>query len=107
MVGASESSSHRTVRPVARLRGEVRVPGDKSISHRAILQNAIADGEAHVENLGLGDDVRSSMAGMRALGVDIEETGPNACTIRGGGSLREPNDVLFVGNSGTTTRLLS
>jgi 3-phosphoshikimate 1-carboxyvinyltransferase len=106
-LSAPDGPAVRTVRPVRRLRGEVRVPGDKSISHRAILQNAIADGEAHVENLGLGDDVRSSMASMRALGVEIDETGPNACTIRGAGSLREPDDVLYVGNSGTTTRLLS
>ncbi len=102
------AAAHRTVTSARQLRGEVNVPGDKSISHRAILQNAIADGVAHVENLGLGDDVRSSIGAMRALGVEISEKGPNACTIKGGGArLREPSDVLFVGNSGTTTRLLS
>jgi len=108
-MSALAQTGARTVRPVRRLRGEVAVPGDKSISHRAILQNAIAAGEARVDNLGLGEDVRSSIAAMRSLGVDITETGPNACTIRGAGSggLREPGDVLFVGNSGTTTRLLS
>lgn len=95
-------------KPVA-LRGELRVPGDKSISHRAILHNAIAEGDARVQNLGPGDDVRSTIACMRALGVEIEEIGPQACIVHGRGAqgLREANDVMDAGNSGTTARLLA
>jgi 3-phosphoshikimate 1-carboxyvinyltransferase len=91
------------------LRGTIHVPGDKSISHRAILHNAIAHGTAHVENLGPGDDIRSSMACMRALGVEIEETGPNACLVHGAGpgGLQEPGNIIDAGNSGTTTRLIA
>jgi 3-phosphoshikimate 1-carboxyvinyltransferase len=91
------------------LRGRIRVPGDKSISHRAVLHNAIARGTARVENLGPGDDIRSSMSCMRALGVEIEETGPHACRVHGAGGagLREAGDVIDAGNSGTTTRLMA
>lgn len=93
----------------AALRGEVRVPGDKSISHRAILHNAIAQGDARAQNLGPGDDVRSTIACMRALGVEIEEIDPQACIVHGRGAegLREADDVMDAGNSGTTARLLS
>ncbi|HZT06692.1 MAG TPA: 3-phosphoshikimate 1-carboxyvinyltransferase [Chloroflexota bacterium] len=103
------SASSRVVSPARSLRGEISVPGDKSISHRAILHNAIASGDARVENLGLGDDVRSSIASVRMLGVAVTETGPNACIVHGHGprGLHEPDDVLDVGNSGTTTRLLA
>jgi 3-phosphoshikimate 1-carboxyvinyltransferase len=91
------------------LRGRIRVPGDKSISHRAILHNAIAEGTARVENLGPGDDIHSSISCMRALGVEIEEIGPNACLVHGPGKagLREPGEVIDAGNSGTTTRLIA
>lgn len=89
------------------LRGRICVPGDKSISHRAILHNAIARGSARVENLGPGDDIRSSIGCMRALGVEIEETAPDAVVVHGRGSLAEPADILNAGNSGTTTRLLA
>jgi 3-phosphoshikimate 1-carboxyvinyltransferase len=85
------------------------VPGDKSISHRAILHNAIAEGEARIENLGPGDDVRTSAACMRALGVDIQEIDRCTYVVRGRGpsGLAEPDDVLDAGNSGTTARLLT
>jgi 3-phosphoshikimate 1-carboxyvinyltransferase len=91
------------------LRGRIRVPGDKSISHRAILHNAIAQGTARIENLGPGDDIRSSISCMQALGVAIEEAGPNACIVHGVGQsgLCEPGDVIDAGNSGTTTRLIT
>ena len=85
------------------------MPGDKSISHRAVLHNAIAQGDARISNLGLGDDVRTSIACMRALGVAIDDAGANAYVIHGRGSegLREPPNVLDAGNSGTTARLLT
>src|SRR5437867_475713 len=108
MIEPALAGEHRVSRPRA-LRGTVRVPGDKSISHRAILHNAIAQGVANVNNLGPGEDVRSSMRCLRALGVEIEETGPLSCRVHGRGlqGLIEPDDVLDAGNSGTTTRLLS
>ncbi len=100
--------AHQISRPRA-LRGNIRVPGDKSISHRAILHNAIATGTARVENLGPGDDIRSSISCMRALGVTVEDTGPLGCRVHGAGpaGLHEPGDVIDAGNSGTTTRLLA
>lgn len=105
---APESGARVVTRP-GRLAGEIRVPGDKSISHRAILHNLIAEGTAHIENLGPGDDIRSSLGCARALGAEIQELSARACLIRapGPGRLREPEDVLDAGNSGTTVRLLA
>lgn len=99
----------RTVSRPRRLAGEIRVPGDKSISHRAILHNLIAQGTARVENLGPGDDIRSSLACARALGAQVEELADGAVSICSpeAGTLQEPDDVLDAGNSGTTTRLLA
>ncbi|HEY8691922.1 MAG TPA: 3-phosphoshikimate 1-carboxyvinyltransferase [Chloroflexota bacterium] len=87
---------------------ELTVPGDKSISHRAILMNAIASGEAEIRNLGPGADVRSSIACVRQLGVDVEQRG-EIFRVYGQGldGLRESRPSLDCGNSGTTTRLLS
>lgn len=84
------------------------MPGDKSISHRAVLHNAIAEGTARITNLGPGADVHSSIACIRALGVEIPEVDSNAYEVHGcGGQLSEPDDVLDAGNSGTTARLLA
>jgi len=87
---------------------ELTVPGDKSISHRAILMNAIASGEAEIRNLGPGADVRSSIGCVRQLGVDVEQRG-EVFRVYGQGldGLRESRPPLDCGNSGTTTRLLS
>ncbi len=100
---------HRLVHPAKRLRGELRVPGDKSISHRALLLNAIAEGEAIISNLGPGADCTSTMRCLKALGVDLEVRPDGTIRIVGGGfrGLREAEDVLDAGNSGTTTRLLT
>jgi 3-phosphoshikimate 1-carboxyvinyltransferase len=96
------------VRPARALAGELVVPGDKSVSHRALLLNAIADGAARVRGLGPGADVRSTERCLQALGVTIEPDGPDARVVRGAGlrGLREPEDVLDAGNSGTTMRLM-
>ena len=102
----------RTVRGGARLEATVVPPGDKSISHRAALLNAISDGQAVVTNFCVGDD-RSSMLGcLRGLGVEISESvqnGVETFTINGKGmdGLAEPSDYLYSGNSGTTMRLVS
>ncbi len=87
---------------------ELTVPGDKSISHRAVLLNAIATGEARLTNLGPGADVHSSMGCMRQLGVEVEELN-GAVLVVGEGldGLRESRPPLDCGNSGTTTRLIS
>jgi 3-phosphoshikimate 1-carboxyvinyltransferase len=84
------------------------VPGDKSISHRAVLLNAIATGEADLRNLGPGADVRSSIGCMRQLAVEIDQRG-DVFRVFGEGldGLRESRPPLDCGNSGTTARLLS
>ncbi|MHB1006651.1 MAG: 3-phosphoshikimate 1-carboxyvinyltransferase [Chloroflexota bacterium] len=102
----------RTVRPVGAVRGELRVPGDKSISHRAAIFNAIARGTARVDGFLPGADCLSTLACLRALGVQIEQTpAPDgralALVVHGRPLLSEPGDVLDAGNSGTTMRLLS
>lgn len=95
-----------TVRRPRRLRGDVTPPGDKSISHRAAIFNAIADGEARVENYGTGADLASTLRVLRGLGTQIERHDDGAFTVRGG-ILSEPSDILNTGNSGTTTRLMA
>ena len=95
-----------TVRHPRRLRGDVIPPGDKSISHRAAIFNAIADGEARVENYGTGADLASTLRVLRGLGTEIERHDDGAFTVRGG-ILSEPTDILNTGNSGTTTRLMA
>lgn len=90
------------------LRGELRVPADKSISHRAVILGALARGESLVKNLSNGEDVKSTIRCMRQFGVEIIQE-PGITRIRGNGfaGLTEPEDVLNCGNSGTTMRLLS
>jgi 3-phosphoshikimate 1-carboxyvinyltransferase len=88
------------------LRGKVSVPGDKSISHRALLFGALADGVVEISGLGLGGDNASTMVALRALGVSIDRAGTNAC-VQGVGlaGLHEAASPLDCGNSGTTMRL--
>jgi 3-phosphoshikimate 1-carboxyvinyltransferase len=96
------------VRAALRLEGEVRLPGDKSISHRALLLNAVADGPARIGGLSGGADVASTAACLRALGVDLEvEAGTARVAGRGLDGLRAPDGPLDCGNSGTTMRLLA
>lgn len=95
-----------TVRRPRRLRGDVTPPGDKSISHRAAIFNAIADGEARVENYGTGADLASTLRVLRGLGTQIDRHDDGAFTVHGG-ILAEPSDILNTGNSGTTTRLMA
>lgn len=93
-----------------RIRAEIHVPPDKSISHRWLIFNAIADGEARAENLLQSEDVRSTQRCLEALGVTIDwPEGQANARIQGMGlhGLFESDDVLDCGNSGTTMRLLS
>lgn len=87
------------------LQGEAEVPGDKSISHRALIFTALAEGTCRLEGLADGADVRSTAACLRALGVRIDDDG----TVHGVGlhGLRTPAEPLDCGNSGTTMRLLA
>jgi len=97
-------------RPVSgvSLNGRLRVPGDKSISHRALMLGAIAQGETTIEGLLLGEDPRSTAACFSALGAEISELNTEQVRVRGIGlgQLQEPADVLNAGNSGTTLRLM-
>lgn len=90
------------------LRGEIRVPGDKSISHRAIMFGSLAEGTTEVTNFLQGADCLSTIECFRKLGIEIENDG-KTIRIHGKGldGLREPSSVLDAGNSGTTTRLIS
>ena len=91
------------------LRGAVRVPGDKSISHRALLFGAIAEGETRIEGLLPAEDPLSTAACLRAMGVDVSPIrAGEPVTVQGVGldGLREPDTILDCGNSGTTMRLL-
>ncbi|MGD9741215.1 MAG: 3-phosphoshikimate 1-carboxyvinyltransferase [Dongiaceae bacterium] len=90
------------------IRGRVRVPGDKSISHRALMLGALAVGETRIEGLLEGEDVLRTAAAMRALGATVTQDGKGRWRVagRGIGGLAEPADVIDMGNAGTGTRLL-
>lgn len=96
-------------RPAAPLSGSIAVPGDKSISHRALMFGALAIGETRIQGLLEGEDVLRTAAAMRALGAEVIQDGPGAWRVagRGVGGLTEPADVLDMGNSGTAARLLA
>jgi 3-phosphoshikimate 1-carboxyvinyltransferase len=92
----------------APLRGAVEVPGDKSISHRALILAALGEGRARVTGLNPGDDVRATADALRALGVALAEGGDDTEAVvdgKGWGGLREADDVVDARNSGTTIRL--
>lgn len=94
--------------PGAPLKGRMRVPGDKSISHRAIMLSALAVGESQVTGLLEGEDVLATAAAMRAMGARVERRAPGEWSVNGVGvgSLLQPQAALDMGNSGTSTRLL-
>jgi len=95
-------------RPAAPLSGRLGVPGDKSISHRALMFGALAVGTTEITGLLEGEDVLRTAAAMRALGAEVERLGEGRWRVagRGIGGLVEPADVLDMGNSGTAARLL-
>jgi 3-phosphoshikimate 1-carboxyvinyltransferase len=100
--------THITITPGHSLTGACSVPGDKSISHRAVMFGSIAEGETRIRNFLDGGDCRSTVQVMRSLGVEIETATPTDLVVQGRGldGLQEPADVLDCGNSGTTIRLL-
>ena len=90
------------------LRGRVRVPGDKSISHRALMLSALAVGESRIEGLLEGEDVHATAGALRAMGADIVRQADGRWIVHGVGvgGLLQPRQALDMGNSGTSTRLL-
>ena len=95
-------------KPPAPLNGRIAVPGDKSISHRALMFGALAVGETRITGLLTGEDVLRTAAAMRALGAEVTRDPDGVWRVagRGTGGLTEPADVLDMGNSGTAARLL-
>ncbi|WP_038086735.1 3-phosphoshikimate 1-carboxyvinyltransferase [Tumebacillus flagellatus] len=98
----------KQIQPVTRLSGAVTVPGDKSISHRAVMFGALADGVTRITGFLPGADCLSTVDCFRKLGVQIEQHSATELSVHGAGltGLQEPVDVLDVGNSGTTARLM-
>ncbi|MCI5622667.1 MULTISPECIES: 3-phosphoshikimate 1-carboxyvinyltransferase [Anaerostipes] len=90
------------------LQGELSIPGDKSISHRAVMFGSLAKGTTHISNFLSGADCLATIDCFRKMGVEIEQNGTDV-TVYGNGlhGLKQPEEILDVGNSGTTTRLIS
>jgi 3-phosphoshikimate 1-carboxyvinyltransferase len=97
------------IRPSSGIRGELSLPGDKSISHRSVLFAAIADGDTHISGFLAGEDTQNTANAMQAMGIDIEGLGTERLVVHGKGldGLSEPARVLDLGNSGTGMRLLA
>ena len=97
------------VEPVARLVGHVAVPGDKSISHRAVLLGALCDDETSITGFGRSADTEATIAAVRALGVEVEEDGAQSLRVRGRGltGLSAPDGPIDCANAGTLVRLLA
>ncbi|MEO6092871.1 MAG: 3-phosphoshikimate 1-carboxyvinyltransferase [Novosphingobium sp.] len=94
--------------PAGPLKGSIRVPGDKSISHRALMLSALAVGTSRISGLLEGEDVLATAGALRAMGAHIERLGPGCWRVNGVGvgALLQPEAALDMGNSGTSTRLL-
>ena len=92
--------------PAGALRGIVRAPGDKSISHRSMILGALASGTTTVEGLLEGDDVLATARAMQAFGARVEQEGVGRWRIEGKGGFEEPSDVIDCGNAGTGVRLI-
>ena len=104
----SAQSRSGSFQPSGPLRGTLKVPGDKSISHRALMLSALAVGTSNISGLLEGEDVLATAAAMRAMGAHIERNGEGSWTVHGVGvgGLMQPSGALDMGNSGTSTRLL-
>tara|TARA_B100001123_G_scaffold194421_2_gene221601 strand:+ start:14964 stop:16223 length:1260 start_codon:yes stop_codon:yes gene_type:complete len=92
--------------PSSLLTGDINVPGDKSISHRILILASLANGVSTIHDLNEGQDVKHTIDILSSLGTQITENDSKTLTVRGG-SLKEPNENLYVGNSGTSIRLMS
>src|SRR3989304_3605758 len=101
-------STDYIVSPGGALHGRIRVPGDKSISHRAVMLGAIANGQTSIRGFLQGEDTLAAMAAFRAMGIKIDHGGEDV-SIHGAGlyGLKPPAHPLNLGNSGTSARLLA
>jgi len=106
---SSEQKKNYVVQPGGKLQGEIRVPGDKSISHRSIMLGSLAEGVTEVTGFLEGDDALATLASFRAMGVQIDGPKDGKVTVHGVGmhGLKAPEDDIYLGNSGTSIRLLS
>jgi len=97
------------IEPVAAIEGHIAVPGDKSVSHRAVLIGAICEGETRVTGFGRSADTESTIAAVRALGVTVDDHDVDTITVHGVGlhGLRAPDGPIDCGNAGTLVRLLA
>lgn len=104
-----ERAEHMFVEPITRLVGYLEVPGDKSISHRAVLLGAICDGETSITGFGRSADTEATIGAVRALGIDVYEHGHDRLRVFGQGlrGLRQPAAPIDCHNAGTLVRLLS
>jgi 3-phosphoshikimate 1-carboxyvinyltransferase len=107
MVGAA--SGALVVAPARTVAGHVAVPGDKSISHRAVLLGAVGEGETRIEGFGRSGDTESTLRAVRALGVEVAEDDVDTVRVEGVGlrGVRAPDEPVDCGNSGTLIRLLA
>lgn len=98
------------IRKAGPLRGEIEVPGDKSISHRSVMLGAISEGVTRAEHFLMSADCLSTISCFRQLGIQVDvDNAEDSVTIHGKGlhGLTAPSEELYTGNSGTTTRILS
>ncbi len=100
------SSEILTARRSGALTGVIRAPGDKSMSHRALMLGALAHGETTIEGLLEGEDILATARAVRAFGAEVERTGAGAWRVTGRGAWRSPGGVIDCGNAGTGVRLL-
>ncbi len=102
-------SQHFVVKPGGPLRGDLQVPGDKSISHRAVMLGAVADGKTEISGFLAGADCLASLRALAAMGVQIDQESPTELLVHGVGlrGLRPPPAELNMGNSGTAMRLFA
>jgi len=100
------SSATLSARPGSPLIGRVRAPGDKSMSHRALIIGALAQGRTDITGLLESEDVLATARAMRAFGADVERTGDGAWTVLGRPPWRSPAEVIDCGNAGTGVRLI-
>ena len=100
---------HFYMEPGGKLTGRIRVPGDKSMSHRAIMLGSIAEGRTNVSGFLEGEDALATLAAFREMGVEISDPLAGEVVIEGVGlrGLRPPTRVMDVGNSGTSIRLMA
>lgn len=107
MTSKEMQNNMETIMRPNRLQGSITIPGDKSISHRAVMFGAMADGTSKITNFLPGDDCLSTISCFTKMGVQIEQVGTSV-TVHGKGidGLQEPAELLDVGNSGTTFRLM-